>query len=479
MRERDKGATIEVASLKAGMTRRTGSKYLKTGKLPSDQKTTRDWRTRPDPFEADWPVVEVMLEDAPELEAKSLFEWLLESTGRYEPGQVRTFQRRVRQWRALHGPGKEVFFPQQHQPGESAQTDFTWATELGVTIAGVPFNHKLCHLVLPYSNWAWATVCRSESLPALRHGVQEALFRLGKRPMWHQTDNSTAATHDVPSGKRAFNDNYVRLMDHLGMKPRTIGIGKSNQNGDVEAMNGALKRRLKQHLLLRGSSDFESVAAYEVWLAGVLTKANALRTKRLEEELAVMEPLTVARLPAYSEERIKVTSWSTIRVKFNTYSVPSRLIGEKVKVRIYDDRLEVYFADVRQLVTDRLQGRKRHHIDYRHIIWWLVRKPGAFPRYRYREDLFPSLEFRRAYDALCEHRSPRKADIAYLRILHLAASTMEAHVQAGLELLLQDGQIPDFEVVKELVQPETPEVPSLKAFVPQLSDYNVLLEATA
>lgn len=161
-----------------------------------------------------------------------------------------------------------------------------------------------------------------------------------------------------------------------------------------------------------------------------------MRTKRLEEELAVMEPLTVSRLPAYSEERIHVTSWSTIRVKFNTYSVPSRLIGEKVKVRIYDDRLEVYFADVRQLVTERLQGRKHHHIDYRHIIWWLVRKPGAFARYRYREDLFPSLEFRRAFDALCEHRSPRNADIAYLRILHLAASTMEAHVQLVQRLLV-------------------------------------------
>jgi len=158
-----------------------------------------------------------------------------------------------------------------HSTSEAAQTDFTWATELGVTIAGVLFEHKLCHLVLPYSNWAWATVCRSESLPALRHGVQEALFRLGKRPVWHQTDNSTAATHDVPSGKRAFNDNYVKLMKHLGMKPRTIGIGKSNQNGDVEAMNGALKRRLKQHLLLRGSSDFASVETYEAWLAGVLT----------------------------------------------------------------------------------------------------------------------------------------------------------------------------------------------------------------
>ena len=478
MSERDKGATVEVAALKAGMTRRTASKYLASGKLPSETTKPRTWRTRKDPFEEDWADVEARLVIAPELEAKALFEFLMAQTGRYEPGQLRTFQRQVRRWRALHGPDKEVYFPQLHRPGEAVQTDFTWADELQVTIAGEPFSHKLCVVMLPYSNWCWATVCRSESLAALKHGVQEALFRLGRRPAWHQTDNSTAATHHLPTGKRTFNTEYQRFMDHLGMKPRTIGIGKSNQNGDVEATNGALKRRIEQHLLLRMSRDFDSVSAYEAWLVAVLDSANALRGRRLDEDLAAMEPMTARRLPAWTEERVSVTSWSTIRVKHNAYSVPSRLIGERVQVRVYDDRLEVFFADQLQLTADRLHGRNGHQVDYRHIIWWLVRKPAAFARYRYREDLFPSLCFRWAYDALCEHRSARNADLAYLRLLHLAASTMEAEVDVALDILREVDQVPDFDMVKSLVEPGQPAVPQLADFEPSLTPYDDLLEAT-
>ena len=477
MSERTRGATIEVASLKAGMSRRTGSKYLAKGVLPSELTSPRTWRTRDDPFAEDWPWMASMLTDAPELEAKALFEYLRAETGRYEPGQLRTFQRRVRRWLALNGPDKEVFFPQQHRPGEAVQTDFTWATELGITILGELFDHKLCVVALPFSNWRWASICQSESLAALKHGVQEALFRLGRHAIWHQTDNSTAATHDVPSGKRQFNAEYVKLIEHLGMKPRTIGIGKSNQNGDVEAANGALKRGIKQHLLLRGSADFDSVDAYRTWLNALLEKANATRGTRLEEELAAMEPLVCRRLPAWTEAQIRVTSWSTIRVKHNAYSMPARLIGERVRVRLYDDRIEVYFAGALQLSTPRLLGRNGHRVDYRHIIWWLVRKPGAFARYRYREDLFPSLTFRWAYDLLCERQSARNADLTYLRILHLAASTMESDVELALDVLRETDEVPDFELVRSLVAPATTAVPHLTDFEPELSEFDGLLQA--
>ena len=173
--------------------------------------------------------------------------------GRYREGQLRTFQRRVKQWRAEHGPPREIFFPQEHRPGEAMQTDFTWAGALGIRIAGEAFRHLLCQSVLPYSNWQSVVVCLSESLLALRRGVQEAVFRLGRIPRWHQTDNSTAATHELATGSRGFNREYEELMEHLGMQPRTIAVGESHQNGDVEALGGALKRRLEQHLLLRRS----------------------------------------------------------------------------------------------------------------------------------------------------------------------------------------------------------------------------------
>ncbi len=309
----EKTGRIESASLKAGMCRQTGSKYLNLDELPSEVSTERSWRTRQDPFEQDWPVVSGMLESAPELEAKALFEWLCErNPERYRPGQVRTFQRRVREWQALHGPGKEVYFPQVHSPGRRMSTDFTWMNKLEITIGGEAFPHKLCHCVLTYSNWEWATICFSESLLALRQGIQNALFRLGRVPDEHWTDHSTAATHEPSqeddSGIRMFNARYADMMKHFGMKPLTIQVGKAHENGDVESLNGALKRRIKQHLLLRGHRDFKSIEAYRAFIRNTLNRANRIRQKRLTEELAAMRLLQVCRLPEFNVYEPRVTS---------------------------------------------------------------------------------------------------------------------------------------------------------------------------
>ncbi len=480
MEEMARHGKVGHAAMRAGMDRKTGRKYLRERRLPSELNEARTWRTRPDPFEADWADIAVRLKDAPELEGKALFEDLLERRpGSHDPGQLRTFQRRLHEWRAREGPPKEVFFPQLHRAGEAMQTDFTWATELLVTIAGEPFPHMFCHAVLPYSNWEWATVCHSESMSALRRGVQAAAFRLGRVPEFHQTDNSTAATHDLATGKRGFNSEYVALMRHLGMTARTIEIGKSNQNGDVEALNGALKRRLLQHLILRCSRDFESVAAYEAWVQEIVERTNRQREKRVAEELNAMRPLSVERLPEHREERALVSPWSTIRVKFNTYSVPARLIGERVSVHVYDDRLEVLHGGRHELTTDRLSGRGSHRINYRHVIWSLVKKPWAFARYRYRDELFPSPAFRRAYDALLAALPDRQADIEYLRILHLAASTLEADVEAALALMEEARELPRADAVKGLVVTARAEraVPELTAPVIDLAVYDALLFA--
>jgi hypothetical protein len=452
MEELSKGRTLEQASAKSSMHRNTGTKYRRLEKLPSDLRKPRTWRTREDPFEADWKDIAARLADAPELEARALFEDLVErQPGRYEPGQLRTLQRRVRRWRAQEGPPKEVFFAQEHRPGEA---------------------------LLPYSNWESACTARSESMLAIRRGVQTAVFRLGRVPEFHQTDNSTAATHNLRTGKRGFNEEYEALMRHLGMKPRTTEVGEKEQNGDVEALHGAMKRRLRQHLLLRGSSDFESIEMYESWRDQALEKANALRATKVREELAVMRPLEVGRLVECHELRVPVTSWSTIRVLYNAYSVPSRLIGETVTVRVYEYRIEVYLGGERQLETERLMARNGRAINYRHIIWWLVRKPGAFARYRYREDLFPSLVFRRAYDAVVSGLGAGiKADMEYLRVLHLAAATMESDVEAALTRLLAAGTTPTAEAVKAVVDPAKPSVPDLAAPKIDLASYDALLSA--
>ena len=490
MEEMTKHGRIGQAAMKADMDRKTARKYVTTGGLPSELTPARDWRTRPDPFEARWPEVEARLRATPELEARTLLELLQEKyPGEHDEGQLRTLQRRVKRWRAEQGPEQEVVFGQAHHPGEAAQTDFTWTHELGVTIAGQLFMHMLCVLVLPYSNWQWATVCLSESMAALRKGVQRALFQLGRVPRYHQTDNSTAATHRLSDGerefvanvKRPFNADYLAVMRHFGMTPRTIEVRAKEQNGDVEAGNGAIKRRLEQALLIRTSRDFPSVGDWQAFVDDVLRKANSRRGQRVVDELAAMRELNVMKLAEFTVEDVTVSDWSTIRIKRCAYSVPSRLIGERVRVHIFEDKLEVTFADKLQLACERLHGRNLRRIDYRHVIWSLVRKPGAFARYVYREEMFPSVGFRRAYDQIQERTAGIAGDVEYLRILHLAASTMEADVAAALALLEAEGTPITIDAVKALVgtTPIVGAVPVLVSEPVDLGAYDALIEAAA
>jgi len=283
----------------------------------------------------------------------------------------------------------------------------------------------------------------------------------------------------VATGKRGFNEEYERLVEHFGMKPRAIAVGEKEQNGDIESANGVLKRRIRQLLLLRGSNDFDTVEEYEEWLRGVAALANRGRQVKLKEERATMRPLPVSRLPEYTETDSMVSSWSTIKVASNAYSVPSRLIGEKVRVRLFDSKLEIYLGGKIQLTVPRLVAKRGHSINYRHVIDSLIRKPGAFARYRYREDLFPTLVFRRAYDALANVMPPRKADIDYLRCLHLAARTMECDVEHAIEALMDEGAVPTADKVKELVAPDKPSVPEVAIPDVDLSGYDVLLMDSA
>jgi len=483
MEEMSKDGHIGQAAMKAGMDRKTARRYVSAAKLPSEMKEPRWWRTRPDPFGEDWPTVAEMLAATPGLEALTVLE-LMEAKwpGRYNETHLRTLQRRIRRWRAEHGPAREIWFTQAHRPGEAAQTDFTSTAELGITLAGQVFLHLLCVTVLPYSNWQWATACLSESLAALRRGVQAALFQLGRVPRFHQTDHSTAATHQIArdAEERTFNADYAAVMRHFGMEPRTIAVGAKEQNGDVEASNGALKRRLEQALLVRGSRDFADQDTYERFVAGVVRKANAARGPRVAEDLEAMRPLVVARLPEYIEVVVPVSSTSTIRVKSCAYSVPSRLIGERVRVRLFEHRLEVYYADKLELGCEKLPYRGVR-IDYRHVIWSLVRKPGAFARYVYRDELFPTVTFRRAYDAIQAAKPGTKGDVEYLRILHLAASTIEADVEHAITALLDEGTAVTADATKGRCARAgaATAVPALEVPAVDLATYDLLLKEMA
>ena len=413
---------LSMSAMKAGMDRKTARKYVTSGMVRLPEREPRRWRTRTDPLGAVWSRAEEYLRAAPELEATALFERLLLTEGdTLQAGQLRTFQRRVRQWRLEHGAEPEVMFEQVHRPGEVLQMDWTHAKELEVTIAGQALDHRLCHVVLPYSNWQWATRCQSESLLSARHGLQAALEWLGKVPEQLQIDNSSAATHQISvGGKREFNAEFLSLVAHYGMKPRTIGMGCPNQNGDVESHNGHLKRRLLQHLLLRGYRDFASVADYDRFIEGVVVQANGRRREKVAEELAVMRELPPTRLSDYDEVDCRVSSHSTIRVKRVTYSVPARFIGRRLRARVSEQQVLVYHGTERVAELLRSTGR-RAVIDYRHVIQALLRKPGAFARYRHREELFPNATYRAAHDKLVSDHGQRPGELEYLRLLKLTA----------------------------------------------------------
>ena len=499
--EMAKHGQIGRAAMNADMDRKTARSYIRAKQFPSQMPIERNWPTRADPFSADWPEIAGRLAEAPELEAKGLFEHLMrQRPGVYQEGQLRTFQRRIQTWQAQFGPDKEVFFPQEHVPGEAIQTDFTWATELNVTIQGEPLPHMLCHVVLPYSNWGWITVCQSESMLALRRGIPAALAQLGRIPLFSQTDNSTSATHKIAataaveveiteSGEeratihrtrsrkpRAYNDDYWDMMTgHYDVQVRTIGVGRSEQNGDEEASNNALKRRLHQHLLLRGHRDFPSVEAWEAWAQGVCVLANA-RRKRVAEELAAMRPLRVEAFAEFDEWRIKVSEESTLLVKRNTYSVPPKLLGKWVRVRLYEMTLEVWFADRRLLVIPRLLGEYRTRIDYRHVVKAMLKKPGAFAHYRHRADLFPGPVWHQALEALQKGLGERRGEVAYLRNLNLAAEDMECDVEAALVLLMAEGIVPEPARVQDLMGLGRPtEIPDMPPLVVDLGGFDALL----
>lgn len=431
----DEGLPDGTAAWKSGMSEKTARKYRTRGQLPSETTKPRTWRTRSDPFDDVWSVVEEQLVATPSIEAKSLFEWLQRKyPNRFSEGQLRSFQRRVKDWRATAGPAKEVFFQQVHHPGRLCASDFTHMTDLGVTIAGQTFEHMVYHFVLTYSNWESVTVCFSESFESLSEGLQNALWELGGVPDRHRSDRMSAAVNNL-TPQREFTARYQGLMNHYGLTMEKTGARKAHENGDVESLHRHFKRSVKQALLLRGSQDFADRAEYISFLKDVVAHKNAGRVDRLAEEQSLLGPLSATRQSSTRQLDVKVNSGSLIRVLGNVYSVKSRLIGETVKVRVYAEHLEIWFAQKEVDRVPRLHGRAKHCINYRHIIDWLVRKPGAFENYRYRDALFPTSRFRMAYDLLCGSGLQYGAK-EYLRILELAAKDGETLVDDALRVLL-------------------------------------------
>jgi transposase len=479
MKYLQEGRKLGTAAAKSGMDEKTARKYRGLGKLPSEIRAARNrwWRTREDPFEDVWEMIKSFLKNNSGIEAKTLFEHLQRQyPGRYPDGQVRTFQRKVKNWRAQEGPAREVFFPQVHKPGRLSQSDFTNMGRLGITIGWEPFDHLIYHFVLTYSNWESGTICFSESFESLSEGLQQALWKLGGVPEMHQTDRLSAAVNK-PENPEEFTCRYQSILSHYGIEGRKTQPASPNENGDVEQRHYRFKKAVDQALMLRGSRNFSTRKEYEIFLEGLFAQLNSNRNNRFKEELAVLRTLPVRRLSACTKLSVCVGPSSTIRVKHNVYSVHSRLIREKVTVRLYAEHLEVWHGQTHIENIPRLRGSGNHHIQYRHIIDWLVRKPGAFENYRYCSDLFPTSRFRMAYDELKRHHTVVKSSKEYLLILKLAAKENESAVDEALRFLFDRSKPISAATVQELVLSDRRPAPVTDILIPAvvLHSYDCLL----
>lgn len=472
------GYSMEAAAVAAGMSERTARRWHARG-LPSQSQTPRTYRTRPDPFADVWAtqIEPRLIADAEgRLQALTLFDWLREQQpGRFRSGQLRTLQRRVREWRARHGPAPEVFFEQTAVPGREAAMDFTDGRELAVTIAGEPFAHLWFEWVLSFSGWTYVELAPSETFEALVSGLQGALWTLGAAPTVVRHDNLTAATHELRrSGGRQLNARFRAVLDHYGLQSSRIQPGRAHENGVVEQRHYRTKGTIEQALLLRGHRDFVDEASYLTFVRELVDrKRNGPLADRLTQERRHLRPLPTVAIPSYTRFTCQVRRWSTILVGGRTYSVPSSLIGHTVEARQHAAVVEILYRGALVERMPRVRGDRDHRIDYRHIIAALVRKPGAFARYRFREELFPTLVFRRAYDALVGSHGER-ADIEYLRLLHLAATDGDSRVGAVLEGCLNEGRSFDYAAVQAQVTPPRPTIPVLRLPVPDLAHYDAL-----
>jgi len=471
------GKSLQQSSEAVGIDVKTGRKYRDMNTLPSEMKKSHTWRTREDVFKDDWKEIKDMLNINPGLEGKTILEWFIaRAPEKYQNSHLRTLQRRIKMWRATEGPDKEIMFPQLHYPGELSQSDFTHMDDLGVMIRGELFRHLLYHFVLTYSNWETVSICYSESFESLSEDFQNALWTLGAVPRYHQTDRLTAAVNS-PAEREQFKGRYQSLLDHYGVAAKAINRASPNENGDVEQSHYRFKKAVDQALMLRGNRNFSDLVSYRHFLQTVTDQKNKGRKKKFDEEWKTLGSLPQRRINSYRILQLKVGPSSTIRVNHNIYSVPSRLIGERIKVYVKASTLELYYGSHHLETYPRLRGENKQRIEYRHLIDSLIRKPGAFYNYRYREELYPNSFFRLAWDSL-QKTHPTNSVKIYLNILYLAANNSEERISGILEILLRHHMEFTIEnIEKYLEQPEAaPEIPHVNVRAVDLSDYDKLVK---
>ncbi len=480
-----KQATQEVAAAKTGISVRSARRIEKTTGLPS-QGGPRGWRTRADPLAGVWnEEVVPLLESQPGLSGTTLFEELLRRhPDRFDAGVLRTLQRRVRAWRAVHGGERETYFAQAHPPGRFALSDFTVANELQVLVAGAAYPHRLYQFALAYSGWRYAeVVLGGESFIALASGLQNALWAIGGVPEEHRTDSLSAAFNNLAE-EEELTARYGALCLHYGMRPSRNNLGVSHENGAIESRQGSLKVALEQALLLRGNRGVDCEPDYRHFVAEIVARMNHRVRHKTAEERAMLSTLPARRTSEFEQIEARVTKFGTFTAKRILYSTHSRLIGHRLQVRVYPERIEGWLGGVCVMQSPRGRvptGQRRGKvIDYRHLLPALRRKPGAFARWVLRDEMFPRSEYRRTWERLQEALPERQACKTMVGLLDLAArGACEADLAEVLAGLLQVGTLPDLPGLEERFAPRVGELPVVRIELPLLAGYDALLRVAA
>ena len=474
--------SIPIAAAKAGISQATGYRLNSDPVLPGQKKPPRG-RRRPDPlaeiFDAE---VVPLLTSSPGLRPVAIFEELLRRHPDLGPGIRRTLERRIRAWRAEHGPEQEVIFRQIHTPGRMGLSDFTAMGKLCVTVAGQSLDHRLYHFRLAYSGFEHAhVVLGGESYVALAEGLQNALWSLGGVPQEHRTDSLSAAFKNLDRSAQAdLTDRVDALCRHYGMTPSRNTKGVAHENGAIESPHGHLKRAIEDALIMRGSRDFETLGAYRAFIDEIVGRINARNAKRIDIERASLKPLPDRRTTDHEEVTVRVTSSGGFLLRKVFYTVPSRLIGHQLRVRLYDDRLELFLGAtfLQTLPRGRAtpSGSHGHVVNYRHVIHSLRRKPRALMGLVYRDQLFPRRAFRDMFAALLEQTSEKTACRMAVDLLALAHDRgCEAELAAQLDEDLRQRRLPDIQALRALFAPPPETLPGISVQLADLSSYDRLV----
>jgi hypothetical protein len=476
--------TTTVAAAKASISVATAYRIEKDPGLPSQKKAPRG-RRRPDPlvdiFDTE---VVPLLKAAPGLRPVAIFDEMLRRHPELGSGVRRTLERRIRSWRAIHGEEQEVIFRQVHRPGHLGLSDFTDMGSAGITIAGQPLDHRLYHFRLAYSGFEHAhVVLGGESFVALAEGLQNALWSLGGAPREHRSDSLSAAFRNLDKDAREdLTRRYEELCGHYGMTPSRNNRGIAHENGAIEGPHGHLKRAIDDALLMRGSRDFDDLASYRRFVDEIVSRVNARNAKRIEIERAELQDLPVQRTSDYEEVTVRVTSSGGFRLRKVFYTVPSRLIGHRLRVRLFDDRLDIFIGGTQLMTLPRGRaspsGKHDQVVNYRHVIHSLRRKPMALLNLVYRDQLFPRAAYRQTFDTLMEQLPERQACRIMVELLAMAHERgCESELADQLTISLQARRLPDMAALRQRFAPDPSRLPNVVVRLASLDAYEALLGA--